>query len=316
VTLTIAPASPLEQTRARYPDDKGFVERDGVRVFYEVYGDGEPTILLLPTWSIVHSRHWKAQIHYLARHCRVVTFDGRGSGRSDRPDGVEAYVPREHAADALQVLDATTTERAIVVGLSAGVQWGSLLAARHAERVLGAVFIGPAVWLDAPHPERAVHSFTDPLDTDEGWAKENVHYWRRDYRGYLEFFFGRIFTERHSTKQIEDCIGWGLQTDPETLAETRLALVSGDPDEWREVYASIRCPVLVIHGTADALRPYATGVALADVTGGRLYKMEGTGHMPHARRPVEVNVEIRAFAESVVAAATSTAGAAPPGRAP
>ena len=45
-----------EQTRARYPDDEGFVERDGVRIFYEVYGDGEPTFLLLPTWSIIHSR--------------------------------------------------------------------------------------------------------------------------------------------------------------------------------------------------------------------------------------------------------------------
>src|SRR5205807_7122961 len=53
-----------EQTRARYPDQTGYVERDGVRVFYEVYGGGEPTVLLLPTWSIVHSRVWKAQIPY------------------------------------------------------------------------------------------------------------------------------------------------------------------------------------------------------------------------------------------------------------
>ena len=42
-----------EQTRARYPDSEGYVERDGVRVHYEVFGSGEPTVLLLPTWSIV-----------------------------------------------------------------------------------------------------------------------------------------------------------------------------------------------------------------------------------------------------------------------
>jgi pimeloyl-ACP methyl ester carboxylesterase len=317
VTLTIAPASPQEQTRARYPDDEGFVERDGVRVSYEVYGHGEPTILLLPAWSIVHSRHWKAQIHYLARHCRVVTFDGRGNGRSDRPRGVEAYVPRQFAADALEVMDATATERAILVGLSAGAQCGSLLAAERPERVLGAVFIGPAVWLGEPHPERAVHSLTEPLDTDEGWAKENIHYWRRDYRRYLEFFMRRVFTERHSTKQIEDSIGYGLATDPETLLDTRLALTDGDPDAWREVYESIRCPVLVIHGTADAVRPYSSGAALAEVTGGRLYTMEGSGHGPHGRRPVEVNLEIRAFAEAVQgAAATSTAAAETRGRGP
>ncbi len=316
MTLTIAPASPLEQTRARYPDDEGFVERDGVRVFYEVYGDGEPTILLLPTWSIIHSRHWKAQIHYLARHCRVVTFDGRGNGRSDRPRGVDAYVPGQFATDALEVMDATATERAVLVGLSAGAQSGSLLAAEQPDRVLGVVFIGAAVWLGEPHPERAIHSLTEPLDTDEGWAKENIHYWRRDYRGFLEFFFGRVFTERHSTKQIEDAIGYGLQTDPETLLDTRRALSLGDPDEWRRVYRSIRCPVLVIHGTDDAIRPYASGAALAEVTGGGLYTMEGSGHCPHGRRPVEVNLLIREFAETAWEAATSTAAAATRDRAP
>ena len=90
-----------EQTRARYPDEEGCVERDGVRVFWEVYGTREPTILLLPTWALIHSRHWKLQIPWLARHCRVVTFDGRGNGRSDRPQGAEAYAIREFAADTL-----------------------------------------------------------------------------------------------------------------------------------------------------------------------------------------------------------------------
>src|SRR5205823_4986916 len=106
VTTTIDQVgSAPEQTRARYPDAEGFVERDGVRVAYEVYGDGEPTVLLLPTWSIIHSRVWKAQIPYLARHCRVITFDGRGNGRSDRPQEPEAYAEQEFAADALAVLD-------------------------------------------------------------------------------------------------------------------------------------------------------------------------------------------------------------------
>ena len=106
--LTIGEARP-EQTRARYPDSEGYVERGGVRTFYEVYGGGAPTILLLPPWSIVHSRCWKMQIPYLSRHCRVVTFDGRGNGRSDHPPEPEAYAETEYAADALAVLDATET---------------------------------------------------------------------------------------------------------------------------------------------------------------------------------------------------------------
>ena len=70
-----------EQTRARYPDESGYVERDGVKLYYEVYGSGEPTVLLLPTWSIIHSRHWKMQIPYLARHFRVLAMDGLGKDR-------------------------------------------------------------------------------------------------------------------------------------------------------------------------------------------------------------------------------------------
>ena len=95
--------------RARYPDEEGFVERDDVRIFYEVFGTGEPTVLLLPTWSILHSRLWKAQVPYLARHCRVITFDGRGNGRSSRPASTDAYSDREFAADALAVMDVPVT---------------------------------------------------------------------------------------------------------------------------------------------------------------------------------------------------------------
>ena len=62
--------------RACQPSRDGYVERDGVKIYYEVFGAGEPTVLLLPTWSIIHSRHWKMQIPYLARHCRIITFDG------------------------------------------------------------------------------------------------------------------------------------------------------------------------------------------------------------------------------------------------
>ena len=107
------PAATREQSRARYPDESGHVERDGVRLHWEVYGSGEPTVLLLPTWSIIHSRHWKMQIPYLARHCRVVTFDGRGNGRSDRPES--GYEVAEFTADALAVMEATGTERAVQV---------------------------------------------------------------------------------------------------------------------------------------------------------------------------------------------------------
>jgi pimeloyl-ACP methyl ester carboxylesterase len=90
--------------RARKPDVDGYAERDGVKIYYEVFGSGTPTVLLLPAWSVGHSRTWKMQAPYLARHYRVVAFDGRGNGRSDRPVGPRSYLAAEYAADALVVL--------------------------------------------------------------------------------------------------------------------------------------------------------------------------------------------------------------------
>jgi pimeloyl-ACP methyl ester carboxylesterase len=285
--------------RAREPDADGFVDRDGVKLHWEAFGDGEPTVLLLPTWSIVHSRHWKMQIPYLARHWRVLTFDPRGNGRSDRPAEPEAYAEQEFAADALAVMDATQTARAIIVGFSMGAQRGLLLAADHPQRVEAAVFIGPSYQGGGePLPERAVHSWEDELDTDEGWAKHNRHYWRRDYRGYLEFFMSRMFTEPHSTKPIEDAVGWGLETTGETLALTYWA-PSLEPDALRELARSVRCPVLVLHGDQDGLMSLTRGLALAEHTGGRLVVLEGSGHAPHVRDPVKVNLLLREFVESL-----------------
>ena len=280
-----------EQTRARYPHAEGYVERDGVRVFYEVYGEGEPTVLLLPTWSIIHSRHWKMQIPYLARHCRVVTFDGRGNGKSDRPTEAAAYEEREFAADALAVMDATATESAIIVGFSMGAQRGLLLAAEHPERVEAAVFIGPAyTGGGSPLTERLEFSWEDELDSYEGWAKYNKHYWLREYEDFVRFFMSRMFTEPHSTKPIEDAVGWALETTGETLVLTYGGL---EPEETRELARRVRCPVLVIHGEGDAITSATRGIDLAEHTGGRLVLLEGSGHAPHVRDPVKVNLLLR-----------------------
>ncbi len=288
-----AGAARREQTRARYPDSSGYLERDGVRLYYEVYGSGGPTVFLLPTWSIIHSRHWKMQIPYLARHCRVITFDGRGNGRSDRP--AAGYEEAEFAADALAVMDATATDRAVLVSLSAGAQRALILAAGHPDRVTGAVFICPAVPLASPPEDRTRYPWDEVLPTDEGWAKDNLYYWLRDYRGFLEFFFAQMFTEPHSTKPIEDCIGWGLETTAETLIATGIG--NGvDEKAVPELCARIRCPVLVIQGTADAITGPGRGRALAEATGGELVLLEGSGHGPHVRDPVAVNLLLREFA--------------------
>jgi pimeloyl-ACP methyl ester carboxylesterase len=283
--------------RARYPDCEGIVVRDGVRIRYERCGQGRPAILLLPAWSLVHSRHWKMQVPYLARHFTVVCFDGRGSGGSDRPADASAYCDAEFALDALAVMDAAGIGSAVLVSVSRGALWALRLCAEHPHRVLGAVFIAPTALLMPPLAERRVQRFDEVIDDPVGWQTYNAHYWKTHYPEFVTFFAGRMFTEPHSTKQIEDVTGWGLETDGETLAAADRGLEFSNATATRRLAAPLACPALVMHGTQDAVRSYAEGEALADCTGGALVTLAGSGHFPHARDPVRVNMLIKQFAD-------------------
>jgi pimeloyl-ACP methyl ester carboxylesterase len=259
--------------RAREPDTEGYVDRDGVKLHYEVFGDGRPTLLLLPAWTVVHARFWKAQVPYLARHYRVVTYDGPGNGRSDRPVVAAPYRYETQGRSVVAVLDATGADRAVLVSLSEGAQWALWAAAHHPERVLGNVFICPTVDLELGD-EMWSEPFEEPYTSTEGWARYNRHYWLGHWREFLEFFFSQCFTEAHSTKQVEDCVGWGLETTPQVVIAREQAPW---PDEatllgWS---ARVRRPVLVIHGDEDEI--------------------------PNARDPVRVNLLIREFTESLPA---------------
>jgi pimeloyl-ACP methyl ester carboxylesterase len=293
-------ARPREQTRARTPDEAGCVEIGGVEIGYEVFGTGYPTILLLPTWTIVHSRFWKAQVPYLARHHRVVTYDGPGNGRSERPLDAAAYTTEAVSAAALAVLDATGTEQAVLCSLSQGAQWALWLAAHRPERVLGSVFVAPALALGARDPEReaAFAAFGERYTSTEGWAKYNRSYWLDHYEDFAWFFFGRCFSEPHSTKQIEDCVGWALETTPEVLG-----VESEAPGPSTETClrwcARVRCPTLVLHGDRDEVIPDRVGAALAEATRGTLVRLAGAGHIPLTRDPVRLNLLIREFVASL-----------------
>jgi pimeloyl-ACP methyl ester carboxylesterase/predicted glycosyltransferase len=286
-----------EQTRARYPDAEGYLDRDGVSIWYEAYGSGEAAFLLLPTWEIVHSRSWKGQIPYLARHGRVVTFDRRGNGRSDRPASAAAYDRRQMVDDAVAVLDAVDARRVVVVSWC-GAGEELVLAAEHASRVAGLIMIAPDLHLTKePAESHGAYSFDDELATTAGWAKWNRHYWLRDWPGFLEFFFAQTFTEPHSTKQIEDAIGWGLETDPETIVAGIDAEWFNDAESALRLCAQVSCPTLIIQGTNDAIVGPARGAAVARaIPHARLITLDGSGHAPHVRDPVRANLIIRDFA--------------------
>jgi len=309
MSTTTEPTELVDASRACLPDEDGYVERDGVRVFWERYGDGDTTILLMPTWTLVHSRVWKAQVAYLARHFRVITFDPRGNGRTDRPTEIAQYAEREFAADAVAVLDATGTERCVVVGLSNGTQRTLLFCAEHPDRALAAAFIGP--WFPASligglrwrlMSSRLARPLMQmrPVVT-RGWAKFNAHYWRNDYDAFVDWFVRRMHNTPHSTKQIEDAIAWAHETNPDSLVASAISDQAAPATRraQRALARRVQCPVVVLSSPNDLITSFADAKALAKTTGGELVTVPDGGHNPQGRKPVPVNLTLRALAESV-----------------
>ena len=282
--------------RARMPDQEGFVDRDGVNLHYEIYGDGPQTLVFIPPWTIAHARVYKAQLPYFSERFRCVTYDGRGSGKSDRPEDVAAYSLGNHVKDALAVLDATGTDSAIVVGLSFGGLVACIVAAYYPERVKALILAGTAAIIGPGYPYMTIQHFLAKSDRFDGWDKYNRAYWFANYPDFAEHFVRRIFSDPHSTRQIEDGIEWANDTTGTVLAKTVEArTIAPDFDVSEAMYRKIHCPVLGFHGDNDQIQPYARGQLVAAVTGAELVTFPGGGHNVLGRYPAKCNAAITDF---------------------
>jgi pimeloyl-ACP methyl ester carboxylesterase/predicted glycosyltransferase len=291
--------------RAKLPVEEGFVDRDGVKLHYEIYGNGAETMVFVPPWSIVHSRVYKAQLPYFSERFRCVTYDGRGNGQSDRPGDVAAYTLDNYLADALAVIDATRTGPAIIAGLSFGAMIACVLAAYHAERVKAAILVGTAAIIGPGYPYMANRHFRLKRSEFEHWDKYNYDYWLSNYPDFAAHFIGNIFPEPHSTKQVEDGVAWACDTTGPTLAMTVDARTMPPAFDLGEaMYRKIKCPVLMIHGDNDRIQPHARAQLVAELTGAELVTVEGGGHNPLGRIPARCNTLIADFLDRKLGLAT------------
>ena len=234
---------------------------DGVALYYEVHGRGDPTVLLLAGQANTH-RWWDAVREDFDAEFRTVTFDWRGTGRSDKPD-TDTYSTRGFAADVVAVLDHAGVGRAHVYGTSMGGRVAQWLAADHPGRV-GALVLG-CTSPGAPH---------------------GVERSRR--RPPVARPARRRGAARRALLELMYTPGW-LATRPgpfHTLgdpampphARRRHLVASAEHDAWA-VLPEITAPTLVVHGTDDVFNPAANAPLLANrIPGARLHLVSGARH--------------------------------------
>ena len=263
------------------PVRDGFVERDGVRTYYAVWGESGPTIVFAPLYQIVHMQTLKATVPYLSRHFQVLTMDLRGNGRSDRPAEPTAYHFDQYYADLLAVLDHLAIKQLAIIGISSAALTAIRLAAEEPQRVSHLIVVGG-------YAETLI--FDTVKAAAIAAASERMQH---DWPGYLEEFFSIIFTEPHSTKPYEDGVRYGWATKGEIVDWGRKGWLGHD---LREHATRVTAPTLVIHGTDDRRVPYDEGLAIHQlIPHSQLLTIEGGGHMPAVRDPALFNRAISHF---------------------
>ena len=166
------------------------IDRNGVKIHYEVYGDG-PALILTHGYSST-SAMWEGQIEALSKHHKLVLWDMRGHGKSDYPADPNAYSEALTIGDIAALLDHIGTRRAIVGGLSLGGYMSLAFYRTHPERVAALLIIdtGPGfkkdeartAWNKRAH-ETAERFERDGLSVLKSLSRERSSVTHRDARG-------------------------------------------------------------------------------------------------------------------------------------
>ncbi len=280
--------------RAMVPTEAGTLKLHGFLIGYELFGDPQaPPIVLLPTWQIAPSLHWRMQVPYLARHFRVITWDPPGIGGGERTTDPAAYECDRVVDYAIGLLDFLGVKKAGVIGISLGGTFGLWLAARYPERVKRMVLLDPVppAWAYGEDP-----TFWEKRASYEGWEKRNANYWREDYEGWLEFFFHQVCSDPHSTKAIDDLTRWAHETTPDILIASAINKNLFPKMPLDEALQQIQCPVVLLHGSDDHIADISFSRMLAEKRPDwEFVVFEGNGHLIHGRDPVKVNQMLADF---------------------
>ena len=245
------------------------LNRNGVRIHYEVHGEG-PAVLLSHGYSAT-SQMWRGQIEALSGRYKLIVWDMRGHGRSDYPADPAAYSEEHTVADMAAILDAVGEERAVIGGLSLGGYMSLAFRLAHSERTRALLIIdtGPGYKNDAAR---------------EGWNETaRATAARYEARGLGGLESGSV---EMRTAQHRDASGLVLAARG-MLAQRDARVINSLP--------TIAVPTLVVVGSEDKPFLAASDYMAAKIPGAEKVVIPGAGHAANIDQPAAFNEAVLAF---------------------
>ena len=235
------------------------IDRDGVKIYYEVHGDGPPLILTHGYSST--SEMWNGQIAALSKRHKLVLWDMRGHGRSDYPDNPAAYSETLTIGDMAAVLDEVGARQAIVGGLSLGGYMSLAFYRAHSERVRALLIIdtGPGFKKD---------------EARETWNKRALETAARFEREGLEVL--KSASSERSTASHRDATG---------LARAARGMLTQRDARVIELLPDIKVPCLIVVGADDAPFLAASDYMAAKIPGAKKAVIPAAGHAVNIDQP-------------------------------
>jgi class 3 adenylate cyclase len=265
---------------------------DGGSIAYQVVGQGPFDVVLVPGFISHVELVWTVpsraeMLERLATFSRLILFDKRGTGMSDRVEDAPTLETRMD--DVRAVMDAAASAKAAIIGVSEGVPMSLLFAASHPERASALVLWG------------GMARMTWAPDYPLGWTDEK---YRREAEADLGLFGTREEAERVvRITGIEDPVEVRRAADyyrrsASPGAVKALSEINREIDV-RHVLPTIHVPTLVVHGTEDKSVPFAWGSYLAERIPGARFASFPAGHIPTGPVTAEIADEIERFLKAV-----------------
>jgi DNA-binding winged helix-turn-helix (wHTH) protein/pimeloyl-ACP methyl ester carboxylesterase len=245
---------------------------DGLHIAYQVSGrtDGVgPDIVLISgfashlelDWADPHHAHF---LHRLGSMGRLIRFDKRGSGMSDRPPGVPDLETR--IRDVLAVMDVVGSQRGLLFGYSEGGPMAVLMAATHPERVASLVLY--AVYAKRLWSED--YPWAQTPEEREAYTEELVTRWDWEADARRRMPSGDESMQRWWAHRMR------ASATPSTV---RALMDMNSLIDVRDALPAVRVPTLVLHRSGDALFNVAEGKYIADrIAGAQFVVLDGEDH--------------------------------------
>ena len=266
------------------PAQSGFADANGAHLYYEVYGEGEPLLLIMGLGA--NHLGWAAQVPVYAQEFRVIVFDNRGTGQSDFPEGVDLTIPLM-ADDAAALLDFLGVDAAHVYGISMGGMIAQEMALRHPEKVRSLI-------LGATSPG-GPHAIAPDAQALQGLLDQGAAVDRAVNPALLEVLFSPAYLAEHGSELLEKLGGMAdyPATSPEAYAAQLRAAARHDTYDR---LPDIAAPTLVLHGTDDPLLPVGNARILAErIPGAKLVLFEGARHAYMLEKQAEADTAVLDF---------------------